>query len=69
VTDTGNEQYWRNANNSFDQNVYIVTDGTFDHWTFNDLRLYWDGIRELGYEKNGELIVERPARTALSCDR
>ena len=69
VTDTGNEQYWRNANNSFDQNVYIVTDGTFDHWTFNDLRLYWDGIRELGHEKNGELIVERPARTALSCDR
>jgi hypothetical protein len=69
VTDTGDDRFWRDANNSFDRNIYIVAEKTSEHWTFNDLRHGWDGIRGLGYESNGELIVERPAKTELSCDR
>ena len=69
VTDTGDERFWRDANNSFDRNIYIVADESSDHWTFNNMRHAWHGVRGLGHEQNGELIVERPAKTELSCDR
>jgi len=56
------------SGNSFDSNTYIVADGTSAHWDFTLLQS-WDGIKALGYEENGQLLVERPAAIRLSCDR
>ena len=69
VTDTDDHRYWRDGGNSFDWNVYMVTDKTFGHWRFDDDHQTWNEIRTLGYEKNGELVGEPPAPTALACDR
>ncbi len=69
VTDTGDQRFWRDAGNSFDWNIYMVTDQTFGHWRFADDQQTWNEIRTLGYEKNGKLVAEPPAPTALSCDR
>ena len=68
VTDTGDDRFWRDAGNSFDSNTYIVADRTFEHWDFTHLQA-WDGIKALGYEENGALLVERPAAIRLSCDQ
>ena len=68
VTDTSDEQYWDRANNSFDRNTYIVADETFAHWTFNDRQQDWDGIRGLGHEQNGRLVIGPPVATRVSCD-
>jgi Right handed beta helix region len=68
VTDTGDDQFWREAGNRFDSNTYLVADETFAHWDFTDLKT-WDDIKGLGFEENGELRIGRPAARKLSCDR
>ena len=69
VTDTGDSGFLRDGGNSFDRNTYIVADGTFEHWRFNDSNETWEGIEALGHEQAGELIVEQAIPTTLSCTR
>ncbi len=69
VTDTGDDRFLRDAGNSFDWNTYLVTDGTFEHWRFDDNDKAWNGLKALGYEENSKLVIEQPAPTAPSCHR
>ena len=68
VTDTGDQLFWREADNRFDSNTYIVADATFAHWDFTDLQRAWDDTKGLGFEANGKLLIERPAAIKLACD-
>ncbi len=68
ATSEPNARFWRESDNRFDRNTYVVADRTFDHWTLNDQDAAWDGIRALGQEANGELVVEQAAPTELSCE-
>jgi hypothetical protein len=68
VTDTDDDWFWRESNNRFDRNTYIVPDGSHGYWRFDDAIRAWDEIQALGYEQDSELIVERRSPMALSCD-
>jgi hypothetical protein len=68
VTDTGDDRFWRDADNRFDANTYIVADGNFAHWEFINLQWVWSDIEGLGFEQDSELRVERPAAIELSCE-
>jgi hypothetical protein len=68
--DTEDDWFWRDANNRFDRNTYVVADRETEYWTGNDRDALWqDIVADLGFEKNGELIVEQRAPMELSCDR
>jgi hypothetical protein len=67
VTDTGSAWLWREGNNSFDRNTYVVTERQSQHWTSRDRDGTWDDRARLGLEPNGRLIVERRAPMRLSC--
>jgi hypothetical protein len=69
VTDEDDDSYWTEAANRFDRNSYIVPDGAVRYWTSRDRNARWDNVEELGFEQNGELIVEARAPIELSCAR
>jgi hypothetical protein len=69
VTDEDDDSFWNAAANGFDRNTYIVADRDSEYWTSHDRDAVWDDVGELGFESNGELIVERRAPMELSCDR
>ncbi len=69
VADADEDRFWRDAGNSFDWNTYIVADRSSPHWLSNDREELWDAIEDLGFEKNGKLIVEQRAPVPLSCER
>jgi len=69
VTDTDDSSFWAQADNRFDLNSYVVADGEGEYWTSNDMDASWDNVQELGFERNGNLIVEQRAPTQLSCAR
>jgi parallel beta-helix repeat protein len=69
ATDVDDASFWQDANNEFDRNTYIVADPDAEHWTAIDRNAAWPDVAELGAERNGELIVERRAPMALSCNR
>jgi hypothetical protein len=69
VTDTGDNGIWRSASNEFDYNHYIVTSGTTEYWTTRNQDARWSEIRELGLERNSELIVAQPTPVTLVCKR
>jgi hypothetical protein len=66
--DADEEWFWNTGNNKFDWNTYIVPNATTEYWEFNDRSKVWEGVRELGYEPNGEVIVESRTPTELSCN-
>jgi hypothetical protein len=68
VTDTGDKHFWRDAGNSFDSNTYVVADRASRYWTSDGRDESWDHIQEIGFEKNGELILDQRAPVELSCD-
>jgi len=68
VSDTNEAWFWHRANNRFDRNVYVVLNGDNRNWAFNDSDRNWSEVKELGYERNGELIVEERAPMELACD-
>jgi hypothetical protein len=68
VTDTGDQHFWRDAGNSFDGNTYVVADRDSRYWTSDARDESWDHVREIGFEANGELIVDQRAPVELSCD-
>jgi hypothetical protein len=61
--------HWKESQNEFDRNTYIVADREAEHWTSIDRDAVWQEVAELGLEGNGELIVEQRTPMALSCDR
>ena len=67
VTDTEGGWFWKNADNRFDRNTYVVADRDIKYWTSNDRDAVWNHVEELGLEANGELIVEQRAPIELSC--
>jgi Right handed beta helix region len=67
--DADEDWFWKEAGNRFDWNTYIAPDGTTEHWAFHDWSMPWNQIKELGYERNGKLIVEQRAPITLSCDQ
>jgi Right handed beta helix region len=69
VTDTGDDRFWREADNRFDRNTYIVADRESAYWTSDARDAAWDDVEELGLERNGKLVVEQRAAMELSCDR
>jgi len=69
VTDTGDDRFWREADNRFDRNTYIVADRGSAYWTSDDRDAAWDDVERLGLERNGKIVVEQRAPMELSCDR
>ena len=69
VTDEDDASFWKDADNGFDWNTYIVADRSSEYWTSKDRDGVWGDLKELGLERNGKLIVERRAPMKLSCDR
>ncbi len=69
VADTGDPAFWPRARNRFDRDIYIVPDGTYEHWTFQGRRQAWAGLAALEQERQGSLIVEQRAPRELSCSR
>jgi hypothetical protein len=69
VTDTDDSSFWAQADNRFDLNSYVVADRGGEYWTSNDVDASWDDVQELGFERNGDLIVERRPPMQLSCNR
>jgi hypothetical protein len=67
--DADEDWFWREGDNMFDRNTYIVADEATEHWAFRDEDVSWGAARELGYEQKGELFVEERAAMELSCDR
>jgi parallel beta-helix repeat protein len=67
--DADEDWFWQKSNNRFDGNTYVVPDLAIEHWEFNDRSKMWDGVKELAYEPNGEVVVERRSPMQLSCDR
>jgi len=67
--DADEDWFWREADNKFDRNTYIATDGAIKHWAFNDRDRTWNDAKELGHERNGEFFVEQRAPMELSCER
>jgi Right handed beta helix region len=68
VTDANDNWFWRENNNKFDRNTYIIPDRNSEYWTSNDRDATWDGLEELGIERHGELMVEQRTPVQLSCD-
>jgi hypothetical protein len=69
ATDTGDARFWRETDNRFDRNTYIVADRESAYWTSDDRDAVWDDVEESGLERNGKLVVEQRAPMKLSCDR
>lgn len=69
VSDTGDERFWGSAGNVFDRNTYIVPDGLARYWSSGDRDASWSGLRKLGLEPNGRLVVGQRMPAAVSCDR
>jgi hypothetical protein len=67
VTDANDNWFWNGDNNRFDQNTYIVAVRWSEYWSANDRDVMWEEVRDLGFEKNGELIVQQRAPMNLSC--
>ncbi len=69
VMDTDDHWFWSDANNRFDRNTYVVADDATEYWTSKDRSAVWNNVKDLGLERNGELVVEQQAPIELSCDR
>jgi hypothetical protein len=69
VTDTGHDWFWRDADNRFDQNTYVVADPGGAYWTSHERDAVWDNLDDLGFERDGKLVVEQRAPLELSCER
>jgi parallel beta-helix repeat protein len=69
ATDEDDDSFWKEANNQFDRNTYVVADPEAEHWTSINRDAVWQDVAELGLESNGALIVEQRASMDLSCDR
>ena len=69
ATDEDGASFWKEANNEFDRNTYIVANPGARHWTSINRDAVWQEVGALDLERNGELIVEQRAPTALSCAR
>lgn len=69
VMDTDDDWYWAEADNRFDWNRYIVATPRRGYWTSHGSGGGWDHVRDLGLERNGELIVTQRAPMELSCRR
>ena len=69
VTDEDDPSFWAQADNRFNLNSYVVADGESEYWTSNDSDASWDNVQRLGFERNGNLIVEQRPPTQLSCTR
>jgi hypothetical protein len=67
VMDTDEDWYWAEADNRFDWNRYIVPTPRSGYWTAHGSGGGWDHIRDLGLERNGELIVAQRPPMELSC--
>jgi hypothetical protein len=69
ASDEDDDSFWQEADNRFDRNSYVVADREGEYWTSKDRDAAWDDVRELGIERNGELIAEQRPPMELSCDR
>jgi len=69
VMDTDEDWFWKRSHNRFDWNTYIVSDGVEEYWNVHDRGEVWAAFRRLGYERNGELVVEQREPMDLSCVR
>lgn len=66
--DVDEDWFWEKAGNSFEKNTYVVPEEGGSHWEFDDGRQNWSEVKGLGYEADGELVVERRPPLDLSCD-
>ena len=69
VMDTDDDWYWAEADNRFDWNRYMVATPRSGYWTSHGSGGGWDHVRDLGLERNGEMIVAHRAPMELSCRR
>ena len=69
ATDEDDDSFWKESDNKFDRNTYIVVDQEVGQWTSINRDAVWKDVGDLGLEGNGELIVQQRAPMELSCDR
>jgi Right handed beta helix region len=69
VADADHDWFWREADNRFDRNIYIVADPWAEYWTSNERDEVWHNLEDLGFEREGKLVVEQRAPLELSCER
>jgi hypothetical protein len=69
ATDEDDNSFWKESDNKFDRNTYIVVDQEVGQWTSINRDAVWKDVGDLGLEGNGELIVQQRAPMELSCDR
>lgn len=67
--DTDDHMLWHEDGNEFDRNTYVVPNKIGTYWHLNDSDLAWDDIKDLGYERHGEVVVEQRRPIELSCNR
>jgi len=69
VADYDEEWFWREGNNRFDANTYIVPKSDHKFWYFRGWREKgWSGFRGEGMEPNGMLVEKISTPAGMSCD-
>lgn len=69
ATDESGASFWREANNEFDRNTYVVANPGAKHWTSINRDGVWQDVGDLGLEPNGQLIAEQRTPMGVSCQR
>lgn len=67
VIDYAHKGFWKDANNIFDWNNYVVVDPRHKLWAFNGGFRTWSYMRNTELERNGTLEIERRKAISLSC--
>ncbi len=67
VADYDQERFWREGNNLFDANTYVVPKRDFGFWNFGNRRKGWSRFRDEGMEPNGTLIIDSPTPIDATC--
>ena len=67
VADFDGAWFWRDGNNQFTWNNYVIVDPKHVFWAFNNRLLTWSSIRDNGLEQHGTLTIERRQPMELSC--
>ncbi len=59
AVDWNHAQFWREANNVFDKNKYVVPSESVRFWEWNDAQLLWDDLRSHEQELQGKRTVKQ----------
>lgn len=67
VADVESKWFFKDSNNIFDRNNYVVPDTAISHWAVNGSYFGWNATRKRGIEQNGEIQKKQARPISLSC--